>query len=195
MFNIANGTKTGLASSCKQCKANARERDKEHIAAQKRTWYENNVEYVREQGFVHREKHKDRLKEYDAKKYLKNREAVLKYIANYQKENPEVGRKAGKKYRAANPDKQCAKAAKRRARLLRATPEWTLEDEWEQFYLAEIYHLSALRTEMLGESYNVDHMVPLTSKLVCGLHVSSNLQVLLGTKNSAKMNRHWPDMW
>lgn len=195
LFNVANRLKDGLASSCKQCKSLARKRDKEKIRLQQRKWYDNNVEYVSEYCKEHRQNNQEKLKEADAAKYIKNREQIIDRVCAHQKANPDGYRRAGKKYRAANPDKMRAKAAKRRARLLNATPQWTLDDEWEQFYLAEIYHLASLRTSVLGKVFHVDHMVPLTSEFVCGMHVSYNLQVLLGKENSAKRNHYWPDMW
>jgi 5-methylcytosine-specific restriction endonuclease McrA len=42
--------------------------------------------------------------------------------------------------------------------------------------------------------HEVDHIVPLKSPLVCGLHVEHNLQVIPATQNRRKHNRVWPDM-
>jgi len=43
-------------------------------------------------------------------------------------------------------------------------------------------------------SYDVDNIVPIKHKLVCGLHVEQNVQVIPSNINQSKGNRHWPDM-
>jgi len=44
------------------------------------------------------------------------------------------------------------------------------------------------------EPYVVDHIVPLSSPKVCGLHCSANLQVIPKHVNDSKGNAWWPDM-
>ena len=48
--------------------------------------------------------------------------------------------------------------------------------------------------DVTGVKHEVDHIVPLQSKIVCGLHNDFNLQVLPVTLNRQKSNKYWPDM-
>ena len=50
------------------------------------------------------------------------------------------------------------------------------------------------RTKAIGFQWHVDHIVPLQSPIVCGLHTIENLQVIPGALNLAKGNRMWPQM-
>lgn len=95
---------------------------------------------------------------------------------------------SGKRYARLQKDSERAKVAMRRAMRLQATPAWADGDAILAFY-AEANRLS-IET---GIVHHVDHMVPLTSKHVCGLHCEFNLQVLPGIENLRKHNRDWPD--
>lgn len=95
----------------------------------------------------------------------------------------------GKRYARQNKVTERAKVAMRRAARLQATPEWADGTAILAFY-AEANRLS-IET---GVVHHVDHIVPLTSKTVCGLHCEFNLQVLPGVENLRKHNREWPDM-
>lgn len=68
-------------------------------------------------------------------------------------------------------------------------PSWANAERIKEFYASA----EALRMHT-GEWYVVDHIVPLKSKIVCGLHNEFNLQILTNAANSSKQNRHWPDM-
>lgn len=133
--------------------------------------------------------------------YLNNRDKVLCTVKEYTKRRPDVVAKAQKnwlekngfvyqkKWKIGNPGKVNALTAKRRKLCVIATPSWANFSEIEKFYLE-----ARRMTEETGISYQVDHMVPLFGKTVCGLHCESNLQILAGSENAKKSNRHWPDM-
>lgn len=154
-----------------------------------------------------------------AARYVAQRERILTRTATYATANPSIARKAQAAYRvrhlekvrerdrlqrvkhparlkardakfsSENRDKIAAKSARRRALKLRATPAWAEPGALRAFYL------TADGLNMLtGEWHHVDHIVPLRSKIVCGLHCPANLQVLPGATNSSKGNRYWPDM-
>lgn len=70
-----------------------------------------------------------------------------------------------------------------------ATPKWA-----NLFFIEEIYDLARLRTKYLGVKHSVDHIVPMTSDIVQGLHCEQNLRVVRHVDNISKKNRWWPDM-
>ena len=87
-----------------------------------------------------------------------------------------------------NKDKNCAKAARYRAGKLKATPPWLTEEDMHSIQVE--YSLALWTSEVMGQEYHVDHIVPLKGKLVCGLHVPWNLQVIPALENQSKGNRH-----
>lgn len=70
-----------------------------------------------------------------------------------------------------------------------ATPKWA------DIRAMRVLYAKAQEWERLtGVEWHVDHVVPITSDIVCGLHTWDNLQVLVGGVNLSKLNRAWPDM-
>lgn len=96
---------------------------------------------------------------------------------------------SGKTYNRQAPHKELAKYAKRRASKKQAVPVWMNKDAVEA-----VYEKARKFSEITGEPFHVDHIVPLTSDIVCGLHWEGNLQILPGVENLSKANRVWPDM-
>ena len=71
-----------------------------------------------------------------------------------------------------------------------ARPKWARERDIKPFYRE-----ARQRSRMYRENWVVDHVVPLRSMLVCGLHCPDNLQVIKKGANDAKANYWWPNMW
>lgn len=99
-----------------------------------------------------------------------------KYVANH----PEAVKDSKRKWSMANKKSELAKCRKYQANKLNATPKWLTDEQVEeirQFYIN------------CPEGYEVDHIIPLRGKNVCGLHVPSNLQYLTISENRKKSNK------
>jgi hypothetical protein len=81
---------------------------------------------------------------------------------------------------------------RRRRREKRAAPHWLTPAQ--KLEIRKLYLLAEALTEVRGESWVVDHIVPLDGKIVCGLHVPWNMRVLHWLENSKKGWGTWPDM-
>jgi 5-methylcytosine-specific restriction endonuclease McrA len=115
--------------------------------------------------------------------YQRNKEKKMAYTTAYRKKNPELYREASLAWAKANPGKVRARNMRRHAAKMRAVPAWA-----DRKKIAIVYE------KAVAMGLEVDHVVPLRSPIVCGLHVWENLQLLCESINIAKGNRHWPDM-
>jgi hypothetical protein len=103
--------------------------------------------------------------------------------------NPESARKRLSEYRQRNKESYLARnrqhSSKQRAkrRNLKSEPCWAEKDR-----IGIVYS----KAQEFG--MEVDHIVPLVSEKVCGLHVWHNLQLLALEENRRKSNQVWPDM-
>ena len=83
-----------------------------------------------------------------------------------------------KEYINNNKDKKRNWDASRKAKLINAQPKWLTEKQ-----KAEIMHYYSQAWQL---GLEVDHIVPLRGKTVCGLHVPWNLQLLDRSANAKK---------
>jgi hypothetical protein len=93
-----------------------------------------------------------------------------------------------KQWSVINSHKKNASTVQRNATKLRATVSWANIDVIEG-----LYKQARELTIRTGNPHQVDHIVPLRSEIVCGLHVEHNLRVITGLDNRIKGNRLWPD--
>lgn len=105
--------------------------------------------------------------------------------------NRELDPERGRKYRERNRTYLNSKESMRRGEKLKATPKWFKS---EKHYVEFIFQVAKELSISIGIVYHVDHIVPLKSELVCGLHTLANLQILPEKINKSKSNRYWPDM-
>ena len=183
----------GAKSICKPCAiasaAEWRKNNPEKMRAHRDNWVKNNPEKMRAARARWAKEHPVAVAAIKARSRKKRVVKTRLEMALWNAKNREKVIAHRKRDRVLHQGRCNAYSAKRKASKLRATPAWA-----NPFFIREIYELAQLRTKITGFEWQVDHIVPLKSKLVCGLHVEDNLRVIPAVQNWAKNNKHWPDM-
>jgi hypothetical protein len=154
--------------------------NKEKIKEKDKLYYFKNKEKINELNRLRYINNKNEIKKYR----LKNKDKTKRYNAEYRINNKEKikeyrlkNKERRKQYLLNNRHLVKALDAKRRATKLRATPKFANLNKIKEIY------------KNCPKGYHVDHIVPLKSKLVCGLHVEWNLQYLTPSANLSKSNK------
>jgi hypothetical protein len=128
---------------------------------------------------------KDRKNKNNREWKAANKEKIQEGHKRYMEkpESRELVRKAFVIRYWKNPDKYRAASSAYDRRVRSSRPNWQSMRQVNRFYQIA----KALRLE-------VDHIVPVNSELVCGLHCIDNFQLLTRSENARKGNRLWPDM-
>ena len=116
-----------------------------------------------------------------------NKDKQLASIKAWRENNPGRYESIIKDWCNRNKDKVNAKWMKRNAAKKNRTPNWLTDDQL--WMIEQAYDIAAKRTLSLGITFHVDHIVPLQGKIVSGLHVPWNLQVIPAKLNQQKSNR------
>lgn len=152
-----------------------------------KAWRERNPEKAR----AWERAHPERVREIRRNAPSNAKAARAERMRNWRALNPEkasaaaakgrgIRLKAQSRWRSANKAKMRANWAAYDAQKRQAMPPWVDRAELAAFYAAA------------PDGMDVDHIVPLRGKLVCGLHVRANLQYLAPAANKSKGNK-WPD--
>lgn len=131
------------------------------------------------------EKPKSEASRAAGKRYYEKNKDLVKARANARPKN-EVSQYK-KKYKEANPDLYKALTSVRKRRHRNATPKWISTSQ--KLAMRQLYLQAMELTNLTGERYVVDHIIPLISDEVCGLHVPWNLRVITQEENLRKSNK------
>jgi len=152
----------GVRNICKVC----------HNKSTKK-YYHDNAASRKDYNKSWREANETHVKAKSKAYHQNNKDVINAYTAEWRKANNALVRSYG---------------AARRSRKLYATPIWLTQSQRQE--IDNIYALAKDCEVVSGQSYHVDHIIPLKGKNVCGLHVPWNLQVLPSDINQTKSNNH-----
>lgn len=175
-FSVDKRHKTGFQTTCKACNR-----------AYQQAWYQANKERHLAKGKAYLEQNRDARREYEKVWYSENRDRYLSVCKSYRDRNREVVREKDRSRYAKEAYRYLSQSRKRESSQRQRTPVWY--GEFDQFVFEEAYSLAKLRENATGIDWHVDHMLPLRSRKVSGLHVGLNAQVLPAEMNLAKCNK------
>lgn len=154
------------------------------------------AEKIRERERENRERNRERNRKASEKYRLSNIEKTRASVCASQKKNPD--RKRQWAVQNHEKRKQISSAwAKRNSdyivalkkRVRQATPPWA-----DRKAIRDIYRRMREVSARSGVPHDVDHVIPINGKTVCGLHVPNNLRILTAKENRSKGNKLLPDL-
>lgn len=172
-FRANKRSPDGFAQHCKPC-----------MNASWKQFYADNRQREIERGAAKKKARRASDPEHDRRISREAKRRLLSDPVEYQKHLEKF-----RDWSAKNPGKTAALRAQRRAEIARATPPWA-----DRFAIHAKYKECAKVTKATGVPHHVDHIVPLRGKLVCGLHVANNLQVIPAAINMSKSNKFSLDL-
>lgn len=190
--------KDGCSSSCRDCMRAWRNANPEKMRAAAKKWQAANPEAVKlnRLAFYWKDPEKrraDTLAKYHSQKnkyrafaaasYQRNKDVRLKESKRWHAENRERSRQIKRAWKERNPEYLRADRARRRCLEAKSCPAWA-----DRVALRQPYEEARALFLLTGQKYHVDHIIPIRHKLVCGLHVPWNLQVLPAKENMQKTN-------
>jgi hypothetical protein len=162
------------------------QKNRDKRLAQVKAYVEANKEKVQAYGKAWREANKDLVLAYKREYYQENKEGMIEKSVQYRRDNKDITKKIQDRYNKTDNGKRL-RQTQRNARRKREK-EASLGRAFHKDIL-KVYHSCKIMCEVTGSRYEVDHIVPLMGKEVCGLHVPWNLQITPHDINRKKTNK------
>ena len=150
-------------------------------------------EYVKRTGDAStkkwRENNKEKVKETRKAYYHNNKDKFIASARKWKANNPDKVKKAFDKWLEENRGVFNMKSRERYRMMKEASPNWSDKDYIKDIYSNCAEWCSILKECGISTKFEVDHIVPINNKNVCGLHNEFNLQILSKTENLVKSNK------
>ena len=157
-------------------------------AAYQKTYAQKNREAANKRNREWKKANPEKVKEMHKKYAEKHKEVLAAKSLRWKKANPERVAEVSRKTRLKNKARVLATKAKYRESKRNKTPIWV--DKEHLWLIKQAYELAILRTKQFGFLWHVDHIIPLNGKIVSGLHVIENIQVIPAAENLLKNNKY-----
>lgn len=164
-----------------------REENRELQKIRVKKCYEQKKDLYLDNAKKWREANKDRVITNNKIWYQKNSERQKTNIKNWELKNKDYAMSCRKKWRDANRGLCREKTARYRSKKNLATPVWISDDQI--LAIKSIYKKAVELEKLDGVKRGVDHIHPINSKYICGMHLPNNLQILTASQNSIKYNK------
>lgn len=122
-----------------------------------------------------------RLEKIIRKQHSPQANTGVRRVQLWRLQNQERKLAINRAWNKSHPDICAFYSMLRRAAKLKRTPVWA-----DRKVILGVYKQAAELTKATGIQHHVDHIIPLRGKLVSGLHVENNLQVLTASENRKK---------
>lgn len=181
-------TSDGGCIECAIERANTRyASNRDVILKQCRARYRSSPEEIKSRVAARRKAEPEKVQAEKKREYARNKIRYITKAKEWAAANPEKAKECAQNWHKNNPLKSYALVVERRAKLKHRMPNWLTTEQ--KFDILAVYKKARIISEETGVKHQVDHVVPLRGKLVSGLHVPWNLQVLPAFENQSKGNR------
>lgn len=157
---------------------------KEERIAKAREYAISNFDKTKEYQDKYREENREKLRQAKKSYYVENRGKVIQRCSEYQRNNPEKARLRQHKYESTH-----------KGRFAKMTYKNNRRDREKNARLGNVFlketlaiYRACYKMRKEGLNMEVDHIVPISHKDVCGLHVPWNLQIIPSKDNREKGN-------